>query len=140
MSLKLNPPSQMTFSTEDGNLSERWRVWQESIELYLDLAMKSSGENEKCKAVLYIIGEEGRKIYNTWSIPVEDREKVQPLLKRFKEYCTPRNNITLERYKFNTHGHQFINRALLLGTMDHDFYTQSIKSNRVHLYQHTIME
>ena len=92
----------MHFTTEDGNLTERWRVWQESIELYLDLAMKSSGESEKCKAVLYIIGEEGRKIFNTWSIPDGEREKVQPLLTRFREYCTPRNNITLERYKFNT--------------------------------------
>lgn len=102
MSLKLNPPSQMIFSTEDGNLSERWRVWQESIELYLDLAMKGSEENEKCKAVLYIIGEEGRKMHNTWSLPADERGKVNSLLKRFKEYCTPRNNITLERYKFNT--------------------------------------
>ena len=64
--------------------------------------MKSSGESEKCKAVLYIIGEEGRKIFNTWSIPDGEREKVQPLLTRSREYCTPRNNITLERYKFNT--------------------------------------
>ena len=102
MSLKLNPPSQMHFTTEDGNLTERWRVWQESIELYLNLAMKSSGESEKCKAVLYIIGEEGRKIFKTWSIPDGEREKVQQLLTRFREYCTPRNNITLERYKFNT--------------------------------------
>ena len=94
----------MHFTTEDGNLTERWRVWQESIELYLDLAMQSSGESEKCKAVLYIhvIGEEGRKIFNTWTIPDGEREKVQPLLTRFREYCTPRNNITLERYKFNT--------------------------------------
>ncbi|GFN86919.1 hypothetical protein PoB_001342500 [Plakobranchus ocellatus] len=102
MSLKLNPPSQMIFTTDDGNLSERWRVWQESIELYFDLAMKSSTEAEKCKAVLYIIGEEGRKIHNTWTLSEEERDKVQPLLKKFKEYCTPRNNIILERYKFNS--------------------------------------
>ncbi|GFO40350.1 transposon ty3-i Gag-Pol polyprotein [Plakobranchus ocellatus] len=64
--------------------------------------MKSSTEAEKCKAVLYIIGEEGRKIHNTWTLSEEERDKVQPLLKKFKEYCTPRNNTTLERYKFNS--------------------------------------
>ena len=102
MSLKLNPPSHMTFSTEDGNLSERWRVWQENIELYIDLAMKSHKEKEKYNAALYIIGEEGRKIHSTWTFPEAGRDKVKPLLKKFKEYCTPRNNTTLERYRFNS--------------------------------------
>ena len=64
--------------------------------------MKNNTEKEKCQAILYVIGEEGRTIHRTWSFPEIDRDKVAPLLMKFEDYCTPKTKVTLERYKFNT--------------------------------------
>jgi hypothetical protein len=51
----LKPPHEMD-STIDGDMSERWNQWSESMELYLDLTMSGKDEKEQCKAFLYIIG------------------------------------------------------------------------------------
>ena len=37
-----------------------------------------------------------------WIFPEEEQEKVEPLLKKFEEYCMPKTNVTLVRYKFNS--------------------------------------
>lgn len=102
MALKLNPPGQLNFRTEGGQLAERWKAWKETMSLYLDLAMKANTEKERCQAILYIIGEEGRTIHRTWTFEEDERDKVNPLLEKFEEYCIPKTNVTLERYKFNT--------------------------------------
>lgn len=102
MALKLPPPQPMNFRNEAGQLADKWKSWRETVTLYTDLAMQDKPEKEKCQTILYLIGEEGRKIYHTWQIPEEERDKVAPLLERFTNYCTPKANITLERYKFNT--------------------------------------
>ena len=69
---------------------------------YINLAMKSNTEKERYQAVVYINGEEGRAMHKTWIFPEEEQEKVEPLLKKFEEYCMPKTNVTLERYKFNS--------------------------------------
>ena len=102
MALKLDPPTAMVFSTDGGQLPERWKSWKETMKLYLDLSMNDKNEKEQCKAILYIIGEEGRKIHSTWSFTEEEKDKVDILLKKFEDYCSPRVNVTLERYRFNT--------------------------------------
>ncbi|KAK3775954.1 hypothetical protein RRG08_043639 [Elysia crispata] len=102
MALNLTPPGQMSFKTEGGHLAKRWKAWNETMVLYINLAMKSNTEKERYQAVLYIIGEEGRAMHKTWIFPEEEQEKVEPLLKKFEEYCMPKTNVTLERYKFNS--------------------------------------
>ena len=43
------------------------------------------------------------EIYNTFTWTTEgDNKKIEKILEKFEEYCTPRKNITLERHIFNT--------------------------------------
>lgn len=64
--------------------------------------MNGRTDAEKCCAFLYIIGHEGRKMFNTMPIVEEDRDRVDVLFQKFKEYSVPRENITVGRYRFNT--------------------------------------
>ena len=50
-----------------------------------------------------MIDEEAREVYatfNDWGNDGDDK-KIKPVLKKFGEYCEPRKNIPLERFKFN---------------------------------------
>ena len=98
---KLNQPPEMDFSTS-GNIAERWRMWKQTVELYLDVTMSGKPEPEKCKAFLYVIGKEGREIFNTFVFPEEEKDKFTPLLTKFENYCIPKKKLTMERHKFNT--------------------------------------
>ena len=47
--------------------------------------------------------DQGREIYNTFALNNDDKLKFDLILKKFDEYCSPRKNITLTRYKFLTY-------------------------------------
>lgn len=102
MSIKLKQPEELDFHVEgEKGLAERWKAWRETMELFLNLSMPDKTENAKYSAVLYIIGQHGRDIHNTWEVQEGDRN-VETLLNRFENYCNPKTNVTLERFKFNT--------------------------------------
>ena len=86
---KLSQPPEMDFSTS-GNNVERWRMWKQTVELYLDVTMSGKPELEKCKALLYVIGKEGREIFYTIVFPVEEKDKFTPLLAKIENYCIPK--------------------------------------------------
>lgn len=98
----LRPPPELDFSSSDGNLPEKWRKWEQTMRLYLNIAMHERDEKDKCSAFLYIIGQDGREIFNTMTILQDDKDKIEPLFKKFKDYCAPRENITVWRHKFYT--------------------------------------
>ena len=98
---KLNQPPEMDFSTS-GNIAERWKMWKQTVELYLDVTMSGKPEPEKCKAFLCVIGKEGREIFNTFVFPEEEKDKFTPLLAKFENYFIPKKNVKMERHKFNT--------------------------------------
>ncbi|CAC5369075.1 unnamed protein product [Mytilus coruscus] len=101
MEAHLKQPPVMNFSS-DGNMAERWKKWRQTMELYLDVAMTEAEEKDTCKALLYVIGQEGQDIFNTFNIQEGDKGKIEPLFTHFERYCIPRKNVTMERYKFNT--------------------------------------
>lgn len=96
----LKQPPEMDFA--DMNLSERWRRWKQTMQLYLSLSMADKSEKEQCSAFLYIIGQDGREIYNTFTFLENETDKIKPLFKKFDDYCNPQKNVTVERHKFNT--------------------------------------
>ena len=67
----------------------------------------ATGLNEKSEAVqvatlLTVIGEEAREVYATFTWDTEgDEKKINAVLAKFQQYCQPRRNIPIERYKFN---------------------------------------
>ena len=98
---KLHQPAEMDFSST-GNMVERWKQWKQTVELYLDIAMADKTEAEKCKTLLYVIGREGREIFNTFTFADGEKDKLDKLIEKFQNYCIPKKNITMERHKFNT--------------------------------------
>ena len=100
---RIKPPNEMDFSTMDGtSVAEKWRRWRQTMELFIELSMSGKSEKEKCSAFLYIIGQAGRDIFNAFVLTAEERDKVKILFAKFENYCKPKRNVTVERYKFNT--------------------------------------
>lgn len=99
----LKPPGEMDFSTTGArDVADTWRKWKQTMELYLQLCMNEKSEKEKCSVFLYIIGQTGRDIYNAMTLPEDERDKINVLFAKFEEYCKPKQNITIERYRFNS--------------------------------------
>ncbi|GFO24445.1 Pol polyprotein [Plakobranchus ocellatus] len=99
----LKQPPELDFSAAtDVSLAERWRKWSQTMRLYIDLAMTEKSEKEKCAAFLYILGIEGREIFNTFEIEEANRSKIDIMFEKFDAYCNPKENLTVERYKFDT--------------------------------------
>ena len=63
--------------------------------------------NEKSEAIqvatlLTVIGEEAREVFSTFAwTTADDSAKINPVLKKFEEYCQPCKNVPFERYRFN---------------------------------------
>ena len=79
-------------------------------EFYLTTMMTVKTEEEKYSVFLFLIGEQGRDIFNTtkWDKKVdaqgnqteEDDITVKKLFKIFEKYCLSKKNLVVERRKF----------------------------------------
>ncbi|KAL9977219.1 hypothetical protein ACROYT_G014598 [Oculina patagonica] len=49
-----------------------------------------------------VAGEEALEIFNTFGLSNEDKDKINVVIKKFEEYCTPKKNVAYERHVFNT--------------------------------------
>ncbi|CAG2209929.1 unnamed protein product [Mytilus edulis] len=72
----------------EGNLAESYKEWIQSFELYLT----ATGIEEKSGKVqvaifLQVAGSEAQRVYNTFDIVADDKEKIDVLKDRFKGYC-----------------------------------------------------
>ena len=81
---------------------EKWRQWRQTIELYIELSMAKKSEKDKCSAFPYIIGQKGRDVYNAMKLDEIQVNNIYVLFSKFEEYCKPKQNATVERYRFNT--------------------------------------
>ncbi|XP_077865913.1 uncharacterized protein LOC144353175 [Saccoglossus kowalevskii] len=92
-----------TLDVNAKNLSLVWKRWKEELLLYVDLAMAGKQESQKCKLSLYLIGREGREIYETMQLTGDEKDrKLDEIIKAFDSYCNIKTNETVERYKFFT--------------------------------------
>ena len=49
------------------NLADAWKKWKQTMQLYLNVVMKQKTEEEKYSVFLFMIGEKGREIFDTWT-------------------------------------------------------------------------
>ena len=101
MDFSLSKMSDMHFS--EGNVASSWKKWKLSMRLFLDATIASKSEKEKYSTFLFVIGEEGREIFNIWSWPKgkdeegqdtdEDEITVDALFQKFEDYCIPKCNL-----------------------------------------------
>ena len=97
----LKPPGWLNLQN---NMAMNWQAWYDAYEFYAVASGASSkGEKVQCSLFLHVAGPEAQKAYRTMNIPSEDKDKIKPLVKAFKEYCEKKTNITVIRYKFNSY-------------------------------------
>ena len=85
----------------EGNIAENWRKWKQRWTLYA----KASGADAKdkatqCAVFLHTIGGEALEVYDTFTFTESEKGKIEPLITKFEAYCSPKKNVTYERYLF----------------------------------------
>ncbi|GBN54720.1 Retrovirus-related Pol polyprotein from transposon 17.6 [Araneus ventricosus] len=83
-------------------MKEKWRKWGQELENYL-LATEKDERADKIKIaiLLNLLGSEGLEIFNTFKFePPLSQKNYSEVLKKFEEYCSLRQNVVYERYKF----------------------------------------
>jgi hypothetical protein len=86
-----------------GNLNQTWKFWKQKFTMYLKATeIIKKDDSTKCAQLLTLIGDEGIRIYNTFTYTNGQNETLEVLLKKFDDHFNPKANLTFERYKFLT--------------------------------------
>ena len=95
----LKPPGELIL---DKNATTNWTTWIRAFEYYcVASGVSAKPERVQCCLFLHVAGPEAQKVYANMKVEHSDKDKMAPLTKAFKEYCTGKANITVTRYKFN---------------------------------------
>ena len=91
----MRPPPLLFF---EGNIKQNWECWHEAFEIYL-LASNLDGKFDarKIATLLNLAGQEAKDKYKTFSLSAQQKEKYDNVVKAFKDFCTPKTNLTVER-------------------------------------------
>ena len=96
------PPATVSFTT--GNSAEQWRRWEQQFRFYFAAAELSKNTAKTQVAILlHCAGPEAQDIYTNFVFANTDDDKDpnwEHVLKKFRDYCEPRNNEVFEKYKF----------------------------------------
>ena len=60
----------------------------------------SKDEETQCPVFLHTIGEEALVVYDSFTLTDAEADKIEPLVAKFEAYCSPKKNVTYERYLF----------------------------------------
>ncbi|XP_046602858.1 uncharacterized protein LOC124296676 [Neodiprion virginianus] len=86
----------------EGNVAQNWKIFIQQFEIYLIAAKKEAKADKiKISLLLNFVSEEAVGAYNTFTIAEENRDKYALILQAFENYCKPKKNQIIERYKFN---------------------------------------
>ena len=84
-----------------GNVAEKWTSWRQRFEIYSTATeLNKKAEKVQCAQLLHLMGDECIKIFNTFQFTEEEKDKIEPLKVKFKNYFVPKSNKVYERYKF----------------------------------------
>ena len=101
---KFQMPPLDILELNNGFLASNWRTWVAAWKNYT-LATKLDKEEQahQVATLLAVIGKEANKVFCmfTFSSPDEGK-KIMPILRKFKEYCIPRENSIHGRFLFFT--------------------------------------
>ena len=57
----------------------------------------------QCSVFLHVVRQEAQRVFSNMQMDESDEDRIEPLVKAFKEYCIGKENIIIIRYRFNTH-------------------------------------
>ena len=101
MTARFKTPDELDIGSD--NKKEAWNEFKQywtNYEIATGLDKKES--KVRVATLLTVIGKESARIYNTFYWENEEKTKISKVLEKFDNYCTPKRNLTYERYKFNT--------------------------------------
>ncbi|XP_046590280.1 uncharacterized protein LOC124293457 [Neodiprion lecontei] len=94
----LKPPKCMNVGA---NLSENWRKFKQSCDIYMKVSGKTSIESEMKVAIfLNLIGEDAVELFNTFNLSDADKTNEHKVIEHFEAYCVPKKNVVFERFVF----------------------------------------
>lgn len=80
-----------------------WKKFKQTFQIYLVATdLQREDEAKKVAVFLNFIGEEGLELLNSFDLTRDNAKKLDIIMKRFDDYCTPKKNVIFERYKFNS--------------------------------------
>ena len=87
----------------NGNLSQNFRDWHRSYQIYaIASGVSEKSQKIQCNVFLHVAGPAAQKVFSTWTIPDDEKDKTELLITRFKIYSEGKRNITVIRYNFKT--------------------------------------
>ncbi|GFT64887.1 transposon Tf2-9 polyprotein [Nephila pilipes] len=94
------PSAPLQFSL--GHVKEKWRKWRQVLENYLlDTEKDKRADKIKIAILLNLLVSEGLEMFITFKFKSpEFKTNYSEVLQNFEDYCSPRQNVVYERYKF----------------------------------------
>lgn len=87
---------------ERNGFMENWRRWIQQFHLYWSASEKDHKPQKlQWTLLLYCAGEQAQELFNTFTFEEGEMDKIEPLIQKFEDYCTPRTNTAYERHIFN---------------------------------------
>ena len=86
---------------ESTNLTVSWKKFKQHCELIFAGPLKQKSEEVKVTYLLLWIGDTGRDIFNTWTIPDDEAKRLNALFKRYARHVQPKRNPVFARIRFN---------------------------------------
>jgi hypothetical protein len=85
----------------DGNVAENWRRFKNSymnFELAAGIIEKKA--EQRIAIFLNAVGEDGRELFNTFSLSQEEKKDFDTVFQAFEDHCVPKTKVVYERYCF----------------------------------------
>ena len=111
---KPKPPHELNIACD--NLADLWERFLERYRWYLAAVGEDGSDDKKKVAILLTVaGAEAQAVFRTLTyepaktavgnqpaVPAETAEQFNTVVRKFTEFCVPRNNVIYERYVFHT--------------------------------------
>ena len=110
----IEPPRMNWLATA---LPTEFRSFRQYCELIFSGPFAEKGQSERVTYMLLWVGQEGRRMYNTWDLSETDKKDVEVIWAKFQALIEPKSNYRLSRF----HLQQF--RQLSSETVD-EFMTR----------------
>ena len=88
----------------EDNAANNWKTWIRAFEFYAIAAgVHAKAEKVQCSLFMHVAGTQAQRVHANMVFESGDQDKITPLIKAFKDYCTGKENIIITRFKFNSH-------------------------------------
>lgn len=94
----IKPPDNLQI---DPDKSTCWKKWLQQFEWYATaVQLNKKPSDVQAATFMAVIGSEAIEIYNSFALDDADKNNLQVIKEKFKDYFAPKTNISFERYIF----------------------------------------